>query len=184
YATFDKTFIDNEILDNNCPSYNNLILKFARTLRINYQGIGDSFAVNKAIKIELEASKEHLYQSWKSKSTYYRDKYKGWDRFSMFFEWLYFKFQDFVWGNGESPIKLLRTGLVLWFIFSLFDTIYFKNPNLLSDYLGSFSLLPSIFMGINKPAKYSDFYLTFITILRFIGFALFTSIIIKRFNRR
>ena len=184
YATFEKTFIDSEILDINCPSFNNLTLKFARTLRVNYQGIGDSESVNKAIKIELDASKEHLYQSWKSKATYYRDKYKNWDRFFMFLKWSNFKIQDFIWGNGESPLKLIRTGIVFWIVFSLIDTIYFKNPNILSDYFNSFCSLPSVFMGINKPIKYSDYYLTFITIVRFVGFALFTSIIIKRFNRR
>lgn len=184
YAIFEKTYIDSEILDNNCPSHNNLKLKFARTLRINYQSIGDAESVNKAIKIELEASKEHLHEAWNSKSTYYRTKYKGWNRIGMFFKWLYFKIQDFVWGNGESPFKLFRTGFYLWLIASLIDTIYFKDPNSLIDYFNSFKSIPSYFMGIEKPEVYPDWYLVLITIFRFIGFALFTSIIIKRFNRR
>lgn len=184
YAIFEKTFIENEILDNNCPSFNNLTLKFARTLRVNYQSIGDSKSVNKAIKIELNASKEHLYQSWKSKATYYRDKYKGRTRIYMFFEWLNFKLQDFIWGNGESALKLVRTGILFWILFSLIDTICLKDPDRISNYFSSFCSLPSIFMGINKPVNYSEYYLTFITIMRFVGFALFTSIIIKRFNRR
>lgn len=184
YATFEKTFIDSEILDNNCPSYNNLTLKFARTLRINYQAIGEAESVNRAIKIELRATKEHLYESWNSKATYYRNKYKGLDRIGMFFTWLNFKAQDIIWGNGESTMKLLRTGIIFWIIISIIDTVFFKNPNMLSDYLESFCEVPSIFMGINKPNNYPELYLTFISVIRFIGFALFTSIIIKRFNRR
>lgn len=184
YAIFEKTFIDSEILDNNCPSYNNLKLKFARTLRLNYQSIGDAESVNKAIKIELDASKEHLHESWNSNSTYYRTKYRGLNRLGMFFKWLYFKIQDFIWGNGESSIKLFRTGFILWFIASSIDTILFKDPNSLNNYWVSFKTIPSYFMGINKPAFYPTWYLTLITIIRFIGFALFTSIIIKRFNRR
>lgn len=184
YATFEKTFVDSDILSNNCPSHNNLILKFARTLRINYQGIGESESVNKAIRIELKATQEHLYESWNSKKTYYRNKYNGWQRFSMFSKWLHFKLQDFVWGNGESPLKLLRAGFYFWLIISLIDTFTFKNPNLLCDYLSSFFKTPSIIMGINKPANYSDLFLTIITTVRFIGFALFTSIVIKRYNRR
>lgn len=184
YATFDKTFIDSEILDNNCSSYNNLTLKFARTLRMNYQGIGDAESVNKAIKIELKATERHLYEAWKSKAVYYRNKYKGWDRFRMFLEWLIFRTQDWVWGNGESPLKLFRTGLIFWVLISIIDTFFFKNPNSVSDYFSSFCSSPSIFMGIDKPQNYPDLYLTFIAIVRFIGFALFTSMLIKRFNRR
>jgi len=37
YATFDKTHIDNDILENGCPGLDNLKLKFARSLRLNYQ---------------------------------------------------------------------------------------------------------------------------------------------------
>ena len=184
YATFEKTFIDSEILDNNCPSWNNVTLKFARTLRINYQGIGESDSVNKAIKLELKATKEYLYDSWRSKSTYYRNKYKGITRLKMFLEWINFKIQDFIWGNGESALKLFRTGVFFWVIISIIDTIYFKNPNIVYDYLVSFFDAPSIFMGIDKPNQYPQLYITFITVIRFIGFALFTSIIIKRFNRR
>lgn len=184
YSIFEKTFIDSEIFDNNCPSFNNLKLKFARTLRMNYQGLGDSESVNKAIKIELDATREHLYEAWCSNTTYYRTKYQGIERFKMFFRWLYFKLQDFVWGNGESPVKLLRTGFVFWLIVAVIDTFCFKNPNNVSDYINSFSDAPSIFMGIDKPNGYSNNYLTIITSLRFVGFALFTSILIKRFNRR
>lgn len=184
YATFEKTYIDSEILDNNSPSWNNLTLKFAKTLRMNYQGIGEYESVNKATKIELKATKEHLYESWRSKSIYYRTKYKGVKRIKMFFEWLMFKIEDFVWGNGENPIKLFRTGVILWCLMSIWDTIFNKDPDKISDYLLSFTQAPAIFMGIKRTAEYPDWYITTITIIRFIGFALFTSIIIKRFNRR
>jgi hypothetical protein len=184
YATFEKTYIDSEILDNNSPSHNNLILKFARTLRVNYQGIGESEAVNKAIKIELNATKEHLYESWNSKKAYYRKKYKGIERFEMFLKWVSFKLLDIIWGNGESPIKLLRTSFIWLIAISFIDTIFFKNYNLLPDYFDSILSTPSIFMGINKPHSYPELYLSIITVSRFIGFALFTSIIIKRYSRR
>ncbi len=184
YATFEKTYIDSEILETNCPSFNNLTLKFARTLRVNFQGIGESDSVNKAIRIELDATREHLYESWNSKTAYYRKKYQGFDRVKMFSKWLNFKFHDIVWGNGERPRKLLGTGAVIWILLSILDTILFKDPNLLSNFFSSFCQIPSVVMGINKPVEYPPFYLTAITIIRYIGFALFTSILIKRFNRR
>jgi len=151
---------------------------------MNYQGIGDYESVNKAIKIELKATRDHLFESWNSKKTYYRKKYKGFGRVKMFIRWVFFKLQDYIWGNGESPIKLIRTGIALWLLISLFDTLFYRCPNSVSDYWHSFLLSPPIFMGLNKPSNYPDLYLTTITIIRYIGFALFTSIIIKRYNRR
>lgn len=184
YATFEKTYISAEILDSNCPNHNNLILKFARSLRMNFQAIGESESVNKAIKLELKATREHLFESWNSRKSYYRNKYRGFDRFKMFYQWFFFKIQDFVWGNGESPNKLIRAGLIFWILISIVDTLIFKNHNLLSNYLDSLSNMPSIFMGIEKPDNYPAIYLTFISVIRYIGFALFTSIIIKRYSRR
>jgi len=184
YALFEKTIIDNDVLDNNCPSNENLILKFARTLRMNYQSIGDSESVNKAIRFELKATKIHLYDSWNSNKAYYRNKYKGWERFKMFLAWLNFKFQEMMWGNGENPWYLLRTCLLVWVIMSVVDVCYFKNSILLSDYWESFTEVPAIFFGTSSPEKYSKLYLSMIVLIRLIGFSLFISILLKRFNKR
>ncbi|TLV00404.1 pentapeptide repeat-containing protein [Dyadobacter luticola] len=184
YAFFEKTFIDSDILSSNCPSFNNLKLKFARALRMNYQSIGDAEAVNMAISIELQASKEHLYAAWNSNETYYRTKYEGWTRVRFFLKWLYFKIQHFVWGNGESWPKLLKTGIILWLICAVIDTFLLEDWENTLSYLKSFLTVPSYFMGIKRPEHYPDLYLTLLTTIRFVGFALFTSIIIKRFNRR
>jgi len=88
YASFDKTHIDNDILEVGCPGPENLKLKFARSLRLNYQQLGDAKSVNKAINIELQATEDHLYKAWKSKESYYRRKYKGINRLKAFGEWL------------------------------------------------------------------------------------------------
>jgi len=49
YATFEKTIIEDSLLDNSCPSYENLKLNFARSLRTNYQSLGDAEGSNKAL---------------------------------------------------------------------------------------------------------------------------------------
>ncbi len=87
YATFEKTLIDNNILDQECPEEENLKMRFARSLRINYQSLGDAESANKAMRVELRATEEHLYKSWNSNSTYYRNKYKGWNRLNAFRQW-------------------------------------------------------------------------------------------------
>ncbi len=73
YATFERTPTDPGILDTQCPGYENLKLRFARALRANFQQLGDATAVNKAMKIELDATEVHLKKAWHSNESYYRD---------------------------------------------------------------------------------------------------------------
>lgn len=184
YALFEKTFIDDDILSNNCPSHDNITKKFARSLRTNFQSLGDSESVNKAIQVELQAAKNHLFDSWNSNKRYYREKYEGFLRIKMFFSWLYFKAQEFVWGNGESLYKLVRTGIIFLLFMTLIDVYFFHNWECFPDYYNSLINMPNILFGVNKNSSYPELYLSFITLCRLIGFGLFMSILIKKFNRR
>ena len=180
YATFDKTFIDNSILEQECPEEENLKRDFARSLRINYQSIGDTESANKAIMIELRADEEHFYKAWNYKSSYYINKYKGLTRFNVFIQWFWFKFQDVIWGNGESFIKLLITTFIIFIVIGLMDILFFKN----NQYANAFFNAPNIFMGTPPLLNYPSWYLTVISIIRLTIFSLLMSIIIKRFSRR
>lgn len=102
YATFEKTDIDDDILMTGCPGLENLKMRFARSLRVNYQQIGNADAVNKAIEVELDATRVYLHKSWRSNESYYRKKYARELRVKQFFRWLNFKSLDLIWGNGES----------------------------------------------------------------------------------
>jgi hypothetical protein len=184
YATFERTFVSDDVLKTSCPGFENLKLKFARSLRTNFQQIGDVKAANLAIRIELEATEIHLRKAWKSNESYYRKKYAGIDRLKVLFEWLHFKALDFVWGNGESALKLTRTILVAFGIMTLVDVLKFKDPLSLVSYGRSLLEMPQIFLGSLTPAHYSRGYLACITFVRLVGLAFFMSIIIKRFNRR
>ena len=85
YVQFEHTFVEPEILDYGCPGAENLRKAFARTLQINFRQIGDMDAANKAIRIELDATRTHLYKSWHSNESYYRKKYANLQRIKMFF---------------------------------------------------------------------------------------------------
>ncbi|MBI4782428.1 MAG: pentapeptide repeat-containing protein [Oscillatoriophycideae cyanobacterium NC_groundwater_1537_Pr4_S-0.65um_50_18] len=184
YATFEKTLIDNHILDQECPEEENLKMRFARSLRMNYQSLGDAESANKAMSVELKATEEHLYKSWNSNSSYYRNKYKGWNRVQEFSKWSRFKLLDFIWGNGESPWKLLRVVLILFAFMALIDVIAFSSSQSINSYVQSFLNSPQIFLGTFTPANYSSLYLTLIVLIRLIAFGFFMSIIIKQLNRR
>jgi hypothetical protein len=184
YSAFERTFVDADILDTECPGYENLKWAFARTLRMNYQQLGDAASVNKAMGVELQASKIHKWKAWRSNESYYRKKYAGGKRVAAFFNWMSFTILDFVWGNGESLLKLLRAiGLFLVGI-SVIDVMAFRDNGRLSSYLHALGDAPQIFLGTLSPCNYWVSYLTFIVFIRLIAIGLFLSIIIKRYNRR
>lgn len=181
YSSFDKTIVDNDILHNSAPSEENWKLDFARTLRTNYQQLGDSKSVNMAIQIELASTEEHLKNAWSSKKQYYRDKYQGFDRLKIFFEWLAHKILDYVWGNGENGWKMIRTLMVFFIVLAFIDVFIFSTKcNLIDSIIKS----PSIFFGTISPNNYPRFYLTTITVIRLLIIGMFISLIVKRLNRR
>jgi hypothetical protein len=184
YAWFERTLIDSSVLDTQCPGLENLKLKFARTLRTNYQQIGDAQAANKAIKVELAATQLTLYKAWRSNESYYRSEYVGWNRLKVFFAWLDFKVLDLVWGNGESPWKLIRTTAVILAVLAVIDATFFNDWRLVESYISGLGTAPQIFFGTLAPKHYPGGYLTAVLIIRLVMFGFFMSIIIKRFNRR
>jgi Pentapeptide repeats (9 copies) len=184
YAMFERTIVDNDILDVCCPAYENLKLKFARTLRVNYQSLGDSLSANKAIVLELQATEIHLIKAWNSKESYYRKKYKGWKRIKAFFEWLNFKTLDLIWGNGESTFKLMRSLIIVLVAMTLCDVLKYGDPSRVISYWNSFTLMPNVLFSTVKPVHYSESYLTLLIFTRLVFFGFFMSIVIKRFNRR
>ena len=159
-------------------------MRFARSLRMNYQFIGDAESANKAMSVELKATEEHLHKSWSANSAYYRNKYKGWSRFKAFMQWTQFKFLDFIWGNGESPLKLLRAALIIFAFMALIDIYVFSNSQRIDSYIKSLFNAPQVFLGTLSPSNYPSLYLTVILVFRLIAFGFLMSILIKRLNRR
>ncbi len=184
YATFERTIVDPAILDTECPARENLKIRFARTLRTNYQQLGDTAAVNKAIKFELQATEIHLYKSWASAEDYYRKKYVGLLWAKAFYEWTLFKLGDFVWGNGESTLRLLRFALLILFCMTIYEVLSFGDPHLVGSYWTAFLNSGEVFMGVPAPPEYPRPYIAIITLVRFIAVGFLLSIIIKKFNRR
>jgi len=185
YSIFERTLVDGDILNVAFPGHENLKLKFARTLRMNFQSLGDSDSTNKAIKMELAATMEHLWKCWHSSESYYRQKYSGWKRVETFLSWVNFKLWDYVWGNGESLWKLGRAIAVLLLIVTVTDVhLMSKDGLMLPSYMDSLWHAPAVFFGIKSPAEYPEIYLAFILAARLLAVGLFLSIIIKRFNRR
>lgn len=183
YASFERTQIDSAILDNSCPAHENLKLRFARTLRVNFQALGDTASVNKAILVELDATSIHLYEAWHSNASYYRKKYAGVHRFNSFVDWLRFKTLDALWGNGERPAKLARSVAVFLVVIAIIDVGTHRDPALVASYWKALIDSPQIFLGTG-PSPFSGLAAAAIAFVRLVTFGLFVSILVRRFARR
>jgi hypothetical protein len=183
YASFERTQIDSSVLDVCCPPFENVKSQFARTLRVNYQGIGDVRSANKAILVELDATRTHLLDAWHGNDRYHRQKYKGWTRVKAFVDWLGFVTLDFLWGNGESPGKLARSVGLLLVGIALCDALGHGNSGLISTYWASLVAAPQLFLGTST-SPFGGFVSAGIVFLRLIAFSLFVSILVRRLVRR
>lgn len=185
FATFERSQLDDDILVSEAPREENLRMRFARSLRMNYQQVGDAKAVNKAISLELEATSIYLYKSWRSGETYYRKKYPGLiNGIAQFVRWSEFWILDFVWGNGESILKLLRSILLTVIMIAAYDTNAHGNPLTIGFYWSSFQNAPAVFLGVLSPQNYTVAALSVIAGTRFVSIALLTALLVKRFSRR
>jgi Pentapeptide repeats (9 copies) len=184
YATFEKTVVEPEILRTGFPGYENLQMRFARTLRTNYQALGNSDAANEAILVELAATKEYLRKAAFSKESYYRAKYKGLRRAEKIYEYTKFRLLDIFWGNGEKVSKLILTLFFILICMTTFDVLSFRDPGKVGHYVDAFVMAPQILLGIVTPTEYGSTYLSVVAFIRLVAFALLVSIILKRFHRR
>jgi hypothetical protein len=184
YATFERTIIDSVILETESPSHENLRMRFARYLRINYQQLGDAAAVNKAMSVELESTRTHLYKSWASEQLYYRKKYQGFERFKEFIRWVAFSASDLVWGNGENAYRLIRAMLSVVVFMTVYEVVFFRDPHVVDNYLAALQDSVDIFIGVPATLEYPPIYIAIVTLLRLLSIGLLLSIVIKKTNRR
>ncbi|MEX2575903.1 MAG: pentapeptide repeat-containing protein [Halofilum sp. (in: g-proteobacteria)] len=184
YAEFSNTHLEAHILETNCPERENILQKFARSLRVNFQQIGDSDAANRAILVELDATRVHLKKAWHSKHPYYRKKYHGIHRALMFLDWAKFEALHYFWGNGESLFKLLRSIIFLLIIISACDVFLLRDYNKVGNYISALAASPQVLLGVVKPEQYGGLVLAAIASARYILFACLVSVFIKRLSRR
>ena len=184
YATFQRTMIEPEILRTGCPGFENLQMRFARSLRINYQDIGDSDAVNEAILVELAATGVHLRKAVFSRESYYRNKYRGFKRLAITAELAKFKALDLIWGNGEKVVRLIGALFFVLVCMALYDVLSFRNLKNVDDYIDAIVLAPQVLIGANSPLEFGTAYLSIVATIRLVAFALLVSMFLKRFHRR
>lgn len=180
YSTWEHTHLDEKFLDNCIPSEENLAQDLVRSLRVNFGHIGNYSAVNKAASLEVALTGQHLFNAAYSKKSYYRSKYKGWDRVLHAARHACWKALDLLWGNGESMLRIIICGIVtviVWAVFLPLGHHKFDWPN-------SLGLVTQTFWGVSTVPPLPNCHIVMLTAFRFIFFGLFMAVLIKRLTRR
>ncbi|URX62041.1 pentapeptide repeat-containing protein [Luteibacter anthropi] len=177
YAVFERTDIDGDILVDGRPSEENLAMRFSRSLRLNFQQMGDVESANRAIRVELDATGVHLSKAWKANTGYHKRKYGG-QRLKYFLKWVRFRFLELLWGHGESVSRLCISLLVVILIIALSEFLLGAPP------ITALTDAPQVLLGIANPMKFPGLVMALIVVIRLVFFSLFTSTLIKRLSRR
>jgi len=180
YTTWEKSFLDEHFLDTCLPSEENLARDLVRSLRVNFSQIGNYEAVNKAAAIEVSLTGQHLYNAAYSRQSYYRAKYKGWSRFAHAIGHARWKALDLLWGNGESIVRVIVSGLAV----ILVTTLALMRDHSQLRFMDAFRATFSSFWGIQLENGLPGSYVVALTIIRFVLLGLFMAILVKRLSRR
>ena len=180
YTSWERTLLEDGFLDICLPSEENLARDLVRSLRVNFAEVGNYEAVNRAASIEVKLTGQHLQNAAFSNQSYYRAKYKGWNRVLQVGAYLNWRALDLLWGNGESLSRVVASGgvvvtlVAVWYIFSK-PEIGFTH-----------ALLAALahFFGVEHQPAMSPVLSILLTAVRFVLFGLFMAILIKRLSRR
>lgn len=179
YSIWDKTIVEEELLDDCIPSEENIARDLVRALRVNYSQIGNQSAVNKASALEVKLTGDHLYNAAYSLQSYYRKKYQGMNRVGHVIQHAWWKLLDLLWGNGESLLRVLVAGGAVIAVTGIY--LYYSVPAF-SIQIGLWRAFYGFWgVGVNKLAE--DVAL-FLTIVRYVLFGLFMAVLVRKLSRR
>jgi Pentapeptide repeats (9 copies) len=179
YCRFSRTLISHDIIDKHLPGYENVKVELARNLRANYAQIGDTDGVNKAILAELAATRVHYEKAALSNESYYRREFVGRNRLNMGLKYARFTMLHYLWGNGES---LLRVGFTMLLAVVVLGATLWRAGSTFGEAVTS--AVP-LFLGVSlsRPLV-APWLLTFAAGVRLSLIALFMSVVIRRLARR
>ena len=114
YSHFAYTHVPYEDLFNQLPPHPNVRRELARTLRMNAHSLGDAEGLLDCFWYEMRQTEAYLREAASGHEEYYKNKYPGlMNRVRFRLLYLRHRLGTFVWGHGESPIRVVRSGLLV-----------------------------------------------------------------------
>lgn len=180
YATFEGTFLESSILIDSTVIEHNLRRNLSRNLSCNFRDLNLTRQENFAISVELEAQEAFLKDAWSSEEEYYIKKYPGIKKFSKFLEWIFFKINKFIWGHGESLLRLLKSFL---YILATIIIIVLLTQNTEDYYRNIIDIIQYVIGSIDKPDYFSNLLATLLVLMRIIYSGLIIVVLVKKIGR-
>ena len=120
YAIFKFTIIRSKQVLHNLPEWPNVKINLLQNHKANANSLGDFNAVREYLLEEIEANKEHYRRARARKEHYYSEKYKSFrSQVEIYWKSFCIYIDDFLWGHGESPMKIIRNVIVIIIILTL-----------------------------------------------------------------
>jgi|SRR5882724_4493935 len=195
YADFNRCIVPAPQILANLPAYANVRWEFLHNLKANGRAVGDVRFESKIVSKEIEAEIEH-WQSIRRRPSGYYEKYNNHrDLLGAWYHSLRLVVERYVWGHGESLIRLIIAAITALLIISIAHFIgrvsEFSSPSL--------STLPAIFIQsllfvfklfIDLPSiqasdvASSPFISTITVIIRYVAIGLAIPVLYKQIAKR
>jgi hypothetical protein len=197
YSRFENTYVDYQSIFFQLPKYPNVRREFARSLRINAQGLGDSDGLLKCFWYEMQQEQIFLKEAAEGSEDHYKTKYPGLKN-RLKYRWLYIRHRlaGAVWGHGESPIRVVLTSVVIWAVITVL--ILFAGPHIGAPDFAvtpiqsiNYAVKQAVFLMLNSPDEHYHADVTAAVLLKIAaalsGYTLFglaVATITRRYVRR
>lgn len=157
YSYLTSTHIAYADLFTQLPPRPNVRRELAQTLRMNAQNLGDTEGLLQCFWYEMRQTEAYLREAACGDEEYYQTKYPGLTN-RLRFKLLYWrhKISGFVWGHGESPIRIARFALLAVALLALWIMLCGPGaggPGFWSAPIDSvkFGLKHAVFLMLNMP---------------------------------
>jgi hypothetical protein len=194
YAFFSKCTIKYSEILQNLPKYENIKIKFLKSLLINAIEMGD-YEEKGQISLKIASTTmEYMKNILISNQSYYKTKYTNWNRLEAFFTLISSNLENMIWKFGSSYVRLLLSTLATIFfitIYSFFSNLEKAMPisdifsqNSLSNLFSIFILNSKILLDIPYDQHLAKDSITFsLAILRYIALGLIINIFYSKHNK-
>lgn len=192
YADFSRTVVPIPQVLANLPLYSNVRWELVHNLKANQQSIGDIRHDTALIRSEIEAEISH----WKSVRTIRTGYYRKYDNFrdqaTAWFHCRRLWVEKYVWGHGESLVRLVIAAFVALLILSVFASIpHIQTVESLESaglhYLGSVIFILKLFVDLPIETAVSDnspITSTLTVLLRYVFIGLAIPVLYKKISKR
>lgn len=149
YMRFNRCIINyDEILGSlpSEPDQPDLRIQMLNSLKQNAIEMGQMEKSDELLLQIIQAEKKELKNRFLLPTSYYKERYNNWSsRVSAFFKWLFMLINDYLWGYGLKPLRLIFSAsiaiILMAIIISIFNLQYFYTDQITPKNLSFFEAL-------------------------------------------